>query len=78
MRAKSKIRRNAVLCKKCNTIAESKSTHDFATCECGAVFTDGGLSYIRRGGDFQLMEFLDIFYDCEDKKHEEEDSKEDG
>ena len=78
MHAQSRIRRNAVLCKKCQTIAESKYTHDFVTCKCGAIFTDGGLSYIRRGGDFQLMEILDIFSDCEDEKHEEKDSKKDG
>ena len=46
-------------------------------CKCGAIFTDGGSSYIRRGGDIQLMEILDVISDCEDEKHEEEDSKKD-
>lgn len=40
--------RNAVRCKKCLTVLESKHRHDFVSCPCG-VFTDGGLEYIRGG-----------------------------
>ena len=40
--------RNRIRCKKCGTILESKSVHDFAACPCG-VFTDGGHQYIRCG-----------------------------
>jgi hypothetical protein len=44
----STILRNAVRCKKCNTVLESKSVHNFVQCPCG-VFVDGGLEYLRGG-----------------------------
>jgi len=34
-------------------IIESRSRHAFVQCGCGAIFTDGGTSYIRRGGDLE-------------------------
>ena len=40
---------NKIRCKKCGTILESKSVHDFQSCPCG-TFTDGGKEYIRWGG----------------------------
>lgn len=43
--------RNAAQCAKCKTVIESKHRHDFVSCECGAIFIDGGLDYIRGGGD---------------------------
>lgn len=58
--------RNAVRCKKCLTVLESKHVHDFVSCPCG-VFTDGGKDYCRRGwpsGDPQdWMEDLSEFDD---------------
>ena len=47
--------KNAFKCKKCGQLVESKTRHDFATCKCGN-FTDGGLEYIRRGGNLDDME----------------------
>ena len=41
---------NKCQCAKCLDIIESKSRHAFVQCSCGAIFTDGGTSYIRRGG----------------------------
>lgn len=41
--------RNAIQCKFCNDIIESKYTHDFVQCSCKRVFVDGGKSYLRRG-----------------------------
>lgn len=55
-----KIIRNAFKCKKCGKTVESKSVHDFATCECGNS-TDGGAEYIIRGGNFEDMEDLSEF-----------------
>lgn len=52
-----KIKHNAFHCKKCGMIVESKSVHDFQSCKCGN-FTDGGLEYIRRGGNLDDMEDL--------------------
>lgn len=45
----STIRRNAAKCLKCDTVLESRHRHDFQQCECGNVFVDGGLDYMRRG-----------------------------
>lgn len=44
----AKLIRNAVRCKNCSTVLESKHRHDFQSCKCG-VFTDGGLAYQRAG-----------------------------
>lgn len=49
------ILKNAFYCKKCKMLVESKSVHDYAKCKCGNS-TDGGLDYIRRGGNFEDME----------------------
>lgn len=43
-----KIVRNAVRCKQCSTVLESKYRHDYVRCPCG-VFVGGGLDYLRRG-----------------------------
>ena len=43
-----KILRNAVRCKKCGDIIESKTRHEFQTCTCGNVSVDGGHIYLRR------------------------------
>ena len=45
----TKIIKNAIQCKHCGEIIESKSVHDFKTCKCGKVFVDGGHEYLRRG-----------------------------
>jgi len=50
-----KLLRNVVRCLKCNTVIESKHRHDFVWCECKAIFTDGGIDYIKRGGDLEAM-----------------------
>lgn len=44
-----KITRNALRCKHCGDVIESKSVHDFKQCSCGAIFVDGGCEYLRRG-----------------------------
>ena len=52
------IRRNRARCRKCGTIIESKHRHDFVWCECRSIFVDGGLDYIRAGGNPQDFESL--------------------
>ena len=42
---------NKIKCRLCDDIIESKHRHDLVRCKCGAVFTDGGKDYMRRGGD---------------------------
>ena len=44
---------NKCQCARCLDIIESKSRHDFVQCSCGAIFTDGGTEYVRRGGEIE-------------------------
>ena len=44
---------NKCQCAVCLDIIESKHRHDFVQCSCGAIFTDGGTEYIRRGGKIE-------------------------
>lgn len=44
-----KIIKNAILCKHCGDIIESKNRYDFVTCRCGCCSVDGGLDYLGRG-----------------------------
>ena len=62
-----KLVRNAIRCKHCGDVVESKSVHDFEQCSCGACFADGGLEYLRRGfktspdDDYEdLSEYKDV------------------
>ena len=43
-----RIIKNAIRCKTCGDIIESKHTHDFVTCSCQTCSVDGGLSYLKR------------------------------
>lgn len=61
---------NKCQCRKCEDIIESKHRHDFVSCKCGAIFTDGGLSYIRRGA----KDFTDIIDMSESYEEEYESS----
>jgi len=45
---KKKLKRNRIRCKHCGDTIESKTTHDFHLCTCGAVGIDGGLDYPKR------------------------------
>ena len=44
----TKIIKNAIQCKLCGEVIESKHVHDFVQCKCGACAVDGGLDYLRR------------------------------
>lgn len=55
-----KIIKNAIQCKKCGNIIESKSVHDFVTCSCGACSVDGGHEYLRRCGNLEDMIDLSV------------------
>lgn len=43
-----KIIKNAIQCKLCGEIIESKHNHDYVECKCGACSVDGGHEYLRR------------------------------
>ena len=57
------IKRNAIRCKLCGDVIESKHIHDWVQCECGACFVDGGKEYARIGGDFDNVEILTEYED---------------
>ena len=46
-----KIIKNAIRCKKCGDVIESKTVHDFKFCSCGSCAVDGGHDYLRRCGN---------------------------
>lgn len=47
MKGKTLLARNSVLCLLCNDHIVSDHQHDFVTCKCRKVSTDGGHSYQR-------------------------------
>jgi ribosomal protein S27AE len=58
----NKIIRNSAKCKKCGDEIESKHRHDFVSCKCGSIFTDGGKDYFRRGGNPEDLIDTSIFH----------------
>lgn len=52
------ILRNAVRCKRCGEVIESRPAHEFIMCSCGACGVDGGRDYLRRLGDKEAYEEL--------------------
>jgi hypothetical protein len=52
MSIRVRYKKNAAYCKRCEQTIESKHRHDFVECACGN-FVDGGLDYLRRGGNFE-------------------------
>ena len=52
------ILKNSIRCKNCGDVLVSRSRHDWVCCSCfresngtRGVFNDGGLDYMRRGGN---------------------------
>ena len=75
---------NEAQCMKCGDIICSKHVHDFVQCRCGAIFVDGGLEYLRRGGepddyvDRSLIMDQDALSECVDAvRYAEENNKND-
>jgi hypothetical protein len=59
VKEKRTIVKNAIRCKRCNVILESKFRHDFQLCKCpDPVGVDGGIDYLRRIGKAENMEEL--------------------
>lgn len=51
---------NKCQCAKCLDIIESRHRHAFVQCGCGAIFTDGGTEYIRRGAKDLVNDIIDM------------------
>lgn len=43
--------RSQLECPGCHDIIASINTHDMAACKCGGTWIDGGIDYLRCGGD---------------------------
>jgi hypothetical protein len=41
----------SVMCAKCLDVIHSRSRHDFAQCQCGAIGIDGGSEYTKCVGN---------------------------
>lgn len=63
---RKKIIRNAAVCMYCNDLVESFYVHDFVICKCGSIFVDGGLEYLRRGGDIEKIIDLSETEECDE------------
>ena len=50
---------NVAKCNLCKNVVESKYRHDWASCNCGEIFVDGGLDYLRRGAK-NWVNFIDL------------------
>ena len=61
---------NKCQCRLCEDIIESKHRHSFVRCKCGAIFTDGGTSYIRRGAK-DLNDIIDMSESYEEEYESE-------
>ncbi len=73
---------NEAQCMKCGDIIVSKHVHDFVQCRCNAIFVDGGMEYLRRGGeeedfvDRSLIMDKDALTECVDAvRYAEENDK---
>jgi hypothetical protein len=53
-----KLIRNAVRCKRCNDIIESKTRYDLQQCSCKCIAVDGGLEDARILGNEEDYESL--------------------
>jgi len=49
---KTRILQNQVRCNKCGDEPYSAHRHDFKYCKCGSIAVDGGMSYLRRVGNY--------------------------
>jgi hypothetical protein len=64
-----KLKKNRCQCKLCGDIITSEHVHDFKWCKCGAIFTDGGQQYIRRGFTGSYEDIIDL------SEYEEDEEK---
>jgi uncharacterized Zn finger protein len=64
-----KLTKNAVRCRRCGDVIESKTPHELVRCSCGTVGVDGGLSYRRRVGFESDVEELSEFDDGTKSDH---------
>lgn len=54
------IKRNAVQCRHCGDVIESRNVHDYVTCSCGTCSVDGGLEYLRRCSKHSREDYIEL------------------
>ena len=59
MNEKYKILSNKCKCALCGDIIESKYRHDYVSCSCGEISTDGGTDYFHRCAN-KLSNLIDM------------------
>jgi hypothetical protein len=60
MAEKYKILSNKCKCALCGDIIESKHRHDFVSCSCGEISTDGGKDYFHRSASTHFSNLIDM------------------
>lgn len=60
-----KITRNMIRCRKCGDIIESRYTHDYIFCSCGAIAVDGGHDYLKRSYRDSNDDYEELSIYCE-------------
>lgn len=58
-----KILVNQVRCLICGNAPYSAHVHDYKRCDCNAIAVDGGMNYLKRSGDHNLMVDISIAID---------------
>lgn len=62
-----KILCNKIRCKHCGDVIESRTTHEFVKCSCGAVAVDGGHDYLRREFQTKIEDDYEELSETEEK-----------
>jgi hypothetical protein len=60
---KTKIIKNSAQCLICKDVLVSESVHDFRTCTCGNLSTDGGYTYVKRSAQYP-KKVLELSWTC--------------
>lgn len=66
MKTVYKIKKNKVMCLKCQDIVESTHRHDFRWCKCGAIAVDGGTAYLKRVGNLNSYRDMSEYHKCKE------------
>lgn len=78
MKRKRHIMVNCIKCNECGEILNSKYRHDFVSCKCfkesngtKGCACDGGLSYLRRVGEYGTWEDLSVTVPYTDEERDQ-------
>jgi hypothetical protein len=69
----TRIAKNSALCLKCNSIITSRFEAEHESCECGAIWIEGGHVKLIRGGDMAYFKDRSITVEDGDRCTVKED-----